>query len=316
MNNSLLHQFPFLERVVFGNAVWAYLLSFFIFLALTLVFAIFQKVLLTRLERLAKKTKTDIDDAVIEIVGNIRPPFYFFLAFYLAISSLTIPEWLQKIIYAVLIIWIVALVVRATGIFVQHLFKKVATKEHKRGTQAALLTASRVVQGVLWAIGILLVLSNLGFDVSSLIAGLGIGGIAVALAVQNILSDLFSSFTILVDKPFVPGDFIVVGEHMGVVEKIGIKTTRLRALQGEEIVISNRELTATRIQNFKRMKARRVLFRIGVVYETPSELLEQIPDLVRGIITRQKNVTFDRAHFSSFDDSSLTFEIVYYVNSG
>ncbi|RMD61247.1 mechanosensitive ion channel family protein, partial [Candidatus Parcubacteria bacterium] len=134
--------------------------------------------------------------------------------------------------------------------------------------------------------------------------------------VQNILSDLFSSFTILVDKPFVPGDFIVVGEHMGVVEKIGIKTTRLRALQGEEIVISNRELTATRIQNFKRMKARRVLFRIGVVYETPSELLEQIPDLVRDIIARQKNVAFDRAHFSSFDDSSLTFEIVYYVNSG
>jgi small-conductance mechanosensitive channel len=159
------------------------------------------------------------------------------------------------------------------------------------------------------------VLSNAGVDITSLIAGLGIGGIAVALALQNVLSDLFSSFAIHFDKPFLVGDFIIVGDQMGVVEKIGIKTTRIRALQGEELVFANKELTDAHIQNFKKMRERRVVFSIGVLYETPQKHLQEISWLLRSIIEKQEQVRFDRAHFARFDASALTFEVVYYVLS-
>jgi small-conductance mechanosensitive channel len=167
----------------------------------------------------------------------------------------------------------------------------------------------------LWAVVALLTLDNLGVDITALIAGLGIGGIAIALAVQNILGDLFASLSITFDKPFVVGDFLIVGEFMGTVENIGIKSTRLRSLTGEQIVIANADLLASRVRNYQRMQERRVVFTLGVIYATQRATLEKIPALVRDAVECQPEVRFDRCHFARYGAYSLDFETVYYVTT-
>ncbi len=186
-------------------------------------------------------------------------------------------------------------------------------RETDPGTVSAVQGMSFVVRLAIWVVAFLLVVDNLGYDVTALVAGLGIGGIALALAVQNILGDLFASFSIIMDKPFVVGDFIIVDDLLGVVEKIGIKTTRLRSLSGEQLVFSNSDLLNSRVRNFKRMYERRVLFNFGVVYQTTPEQLESIPPMIEKLIGQIENTRFDRAHFKAFGESSYDFEVVYYV---
>jgi small-conductance mechanosensitive channel len=180
---------------------------------------------------------------------------------------------------------------------------------------AAAGLASFIGRVVVYALIFLLALQNLGVDVTALIAGLGVGGIAVALAVQNILSDLFASLSIVLDKPFVVGDFIVTGQQMGTVERIGLKTTRVRALSGEQLVFSNNDLLTSRIQNYKRMSERRVVFTVGVVYATDEATLRAIPQILREAVEHRDDTRFDRAHLSRFGESSLDFEVVYFVLS-
>ncbi len=167
----------------------------------------------------------------------------------------------------------------------------------------------------IWSLAILMVLDNLGLDVTTLVAGLGIGGIAIALAAQNILGDLFSSLAIILDKPFVVGDFVIFGEFSGTIERIGVKTTRLRSLSGEQLVVPNADLLSTRLRNMRRMHERRGVFTLGVVYETPFETLKRIPDMLREIVEAEEMVRFGRAHFASYGDFSLDFEVAYYVKS-
>jgi small-conductance mechanosensitive channel len=170
-----------------------------------------------------------------------------------------------------------------------------------------------VGRALVWAVVGLLVLDNLGVDVTALVTGLGIGGVAVALALQNVLSDLFASLSIVLDKPFVVGDFIVVGDSMGSVEHVGLKTTRLRSLSGEQLVVSNSDLLGSRIRNYQRMSERRAVFQLGVTYETPPDKLRAIPAILRAVIEAQSATRFDRSHFKSYGAFSLDFETVYYV---
>ena len=172
---------------------------------------------------------------------------------------------------------------------------------------------SFIARVVLWSVIVLMALANLGIDVTALVAGLGVGGIAVALAVQNILGDLFASLTIVLDKPFVLGDFIIVGDYMGTVENVGLKTTRIRSLGGEQLVFGNSDLLSARVRNYKRMNERRIVFKIGVVYGTPHEKVERIPGMIREAVEHQENTRFDRAHFKEYGDSALVFETVYYM---
>ncbi|MDP4645196.1 MAG: mechanosensitive ion channel family protein [Opitutales bacterium] len=172
---------------------------------------------------------------------------------------------------------------------------------------------SFIARLIIWAIALLLVVDNLGYDVTALVAGLGITGIAVALALQNILGDLFASLSIVLDKPFVIGDFIIVGDLLGVVERIGLKTTRVRSLSGEQLIFSNSDLLSSRVRNFKQMQERRIAFSIGVIYQTTPDQLEAIPPKIKEIVEDVENARFDRAHFKGFGDSSYDFEIVYYV---
>ena len=174
---------------------------------------------------------------------------------------------------------------------------------------------SLILRVILWTVGILMILSNLGFNVTSLLASLGIGGLAVSLALQPLFADIFSSFSIILDKPFEEGDYIVCGEYKGTVKRIGLKTTRLEALQGEELVISNAELTAARVQNFKKLQKRRIVFAIGVTYDTPPATLRGIPKIIEDVISGKEHAEFSRAHFWEFADSSLNLEIVYFIHS-
>jgi small-conductance mechanosensitive channel len=218
--------------------------------------------------------------------------------------------------------WIIAfaafLLIIAAQKFIDYGAEKIIKKREKgEGDNGEIIKLLSVIAKILlWVVAVLLILSNLGYNITSLIAGLGIGGIAVALALQNILGDIFSSFSIYFDKPFKPGDSITVSGHTGVVKKIGIKSTRIQTLQGEELIMPNSELTKASVQNFGFMKRRRVIFNINIAYGSPAEKLKRIPDMIRKIVAAQTETEVDRVHFKAFGDSSLIYEIVYYVGSG
>lgn len=264
----------------------------------------------------ASRTRNDLDDVIISFLSSLSLAFYLLLSFYISSQFLILSAFVRRIIDAVFVTYVVYQVIFVVRIFIEYMLDKRATGENGASIAHVKDILRLIMRVVFWAIGILFILSNLGINVTSLVAGLGIGGIAVALAVQNILGDLFSYFAICFDKPFIKGDFITVGDQRGVIEKIGIKTTRIRALQGEEIVIANSELTSSRIQNFKKMEERRVLFSLGVVYETPLAQLERIPHIIRDIVSSTELTRFDRAHLSVFGDSAYMYEVVYYVLSG
>jgi len=183
------------------------------------------------------------------------------------------------------------------------------------GAATSLSALGLLGQLLLWTMILLLVLENLGINVTTLVAGLGIGGVAVALAVQSILGDLFASLSIVIDKPFAIGDFIIIDEYRGTVEHVGMKSTRIRSVDGEQIVLSNSDLLKTRVRNYKRMRERRVVFPFRVAYGTPPEQLEQIPGIARKLIESHENTRVDRSHFYRFGDAGLEFETVFWMKT-
>lgn len=312
IQNLLSH--PYLQSIYWGNTLGEYVIALVVFFGILIVLGIFKKVILARLRVLARKSSTDIDDVLIAIVSEIHPPFYSFISFYIALQLIIVTGLIKTIITTILYIWATYLIIRMVRIFINRIIRK-RLGEDDGNAQAAIQLLTAVFTFVLWILGILLLLQNLGINVTSLIAGLGIGGIAVALALQNVLSDLFSSFSILFDKPFTVGDYIDTGSVSGTVEKIGIKTTRLRASSGEQVIVSNAELTSTSIQNYKRMEERRMVFTIGVTYETPSNVLREIPHIVKQCIESEDGTLFKSTHFKEFGDSAYIYETIYYVTS-
>lgn len=301
---------------LWGNTMQDYVIALGIFLGVLIASKIFQLIIVKRIEKWAKLTKTDIDDELVKIIDEIPGVFYFYIALYIALRFLVVHPMVTKVTNALLIILIFYWATKAASSLIEYLLNKMAIKKGKSPEKTSSYFAiTLVAKVILWSVGLLLILSNLGVDITALVASLGIGGIAIALALQNILSDLFSSFSIYFDKPFEIGDYIVIGDHSGTVKKIGLKTTRIQALQGEEIVISNHELTSTRVQNFKKMKKRRINFGFGVTYDTPSAKLKKIPKIIKKIIKDVKLTSFDRAHFKEFADSSLNFEVIYNISS-
>jgi small-conductance mechanosensitive channel len=299
----------------FGNTLNDYATALGVFVGLLIFFALFQKILLGKLKKIAEDTKSDVDDELIQIVRTIKPPFYSFLAFYLSLGFLLVNAFLKNVINAILIVWFVFQIITALQILINFIVRKRFSSEDTQ-VKTAVNAVSMIMKIALWTIALLLILSNLGVNITSLVAGLGIGGIAVAMALNNILKDLFDSFAIYFDKPFLVGDFIAAGSDIkGTVEKIGLKTTRLKAPQGEEIVVANSKLTAAKIQNFRKLEERRVTFSLGVAYETPTGKLKKIPKILKEIIEPKRGARFDRAHFTKFADFALVFDVVYFVES-
>jgi small-conductance mechanosensitive channel len=239
-----------------------------------------------------------------------------FVAIYAGLTFLSFPEKVDLVIGNVLTVIFTFYTVRMISSFIRLLLESfISSQEGGQEKLKQLNGIMLIINGVIWVIGLLFLFDNFGYNVTTIIAGLGIGGIAIALAAQNILGDLFNYFVIFFDRPFEVGDFITVDEKRGVVDHIGIKTTRLISISGEQIAFSNSDLTQSRIHNFKRMNRRRIVFTLGVVYNTTHEKLQRIPQLLRTIITEQPHATFDRAHFASFGAYSLNFEVVYFVES-
>lgn len=303
---------------IFGNTAWEWLLAVGISAATLLTIRLVSALIARHFRPVALRTPLFIDDAIVTMAETtnlvvLAPP-----ALYLGAQSLALPPplalWLRIVAMICLLIQIAIWGSALIGRWVERY------REQNLETNAAAVGTTRVLSFiarlVLFSVLLLLALDNLpGVEITALVASLGIGGIAVALAVQNILGDLFASLSIALDKPFVLGDFIKVDDMLGTVEQIGLKTTRLRSLSGEQLIFANADLLNSRIQNFKRMEERRIVFTIRVGYETSTEQVRAIPAMLREIVEAQEQVRFDRAHFARFTDFDLIFEVVYFVLS-
>lgn len=270
-----------------------------------------------QLRKLTAKTGSIWDDIALDIIDGLRIWVLFIWVLYFFPRSFTLMAPGQRL----LTLMVVVASSYQVGLWGLYLIRIWQTKflckriEHDPSSAAALGLLATTIQAVFIVILLLLSLSNLGINVSALVAGLGVGGIAVALAAQNILGDLFASLSIILDKPFVVGDFISSSEATGTVQQVGIKTTRLQSLSGEQLVISNKDLMESRIKNFKRMTRRRIVKKFGVLYSTPSEKLEKIPTWIQDIIKKHDLLTYDRCHFADFGASSLDYELVFFVEN-
>ena len=293
-----------------NNYLAQYAESIVAFIAVLIAIKVFKFVVLKKLEALAKKTKNDFDDTLVEAISSIGLPFYLVAAVYASALFLNLPAMWQTGLHYVVVITATFYGIRVVQKILGYWLKK--TIAEKAGG-AVTSFFDTIIKIGLWSVALLLILSNMGYNVNSLLAGLGVAGIAIAFALQKILEDIFSAFSIYYDKPFEVGDFIIIGDDMGTVKDIGLKSTRLRTLQGQELVISNHEMTSARINNYKRMKKRRIQFSFGVTYETPLKKLKKIPSIVGKILKEAKNAELDRVHFKSFGDFALLYEVVYYM---
>lgn len=305
----------FLNRIFYGNTVWTWLLALLIMILVGVILRVLRGVILHRLTRFAEHTATELDDLVVDLLKRTRLFFLLVVSLYAGSLALTLPEVATRVISTVtVLVLLIQAGIWGTGLVSFWVTRYVRRKLEEDAATATSMTAlGFIAKLVLWAVLFLLALDNMGVEIGPLIAGLGIGGIAVALALQNVLADLFGALSIVLDKPFVIGDFIIVGDLLGTVERIGLKTTRVRSLYGEQLVFSNSDLLNSRIRNYKRMYERRIAFSIGITYQTPYEKLTVIPDMIREIIKSLEKTRFDRAHFKEYGDFSLKFEIVYYV---
>ena len=304
-----------LEWRFYHNPIEAWIAAGTAFVVIGSTLFIIRTLLARRLARVAERTATTADDAIVDLLRRTRHFFILAAAVAGAMLFLDLPARAHAIGRVLgTIALILQIAIWGNGLitfwFRNYAERKAESDISSRTTIAAF---SFVARAILWTMLALVALNRLGFDVTALITGLGVGGIAIALAVQNVLGDLFAALAIVLDKPFVVGDAITVDTFTGTVEHVGLKTTRLRSVSGEQLIFSNADLLKSRIRNHKRMQERRVLFLLGVTYDTPPEVITRIPTMIRETVEAQQRVRFDRSHFVSFGDSALSFETVYFV---
>ncbi len=306
-----------LDIEIFGNSIWRYLLTVFLIFLYYYIFTYIRRTLVNKIEGIGAKNRIK---AVLEPISyaleKTSSLFLFALAIRASLLNLHITPTIDKGIS----LFITLAVFIQIGLWADTVFQLIADNWVRRsGNISPASTIANLIKFslklVAWILTILLFLDNIGINVTTLVAGLGIGGIAVALAVQNILGDLLCSLSIALDEPFQVGDNIALGNITGVVERIGIKSTRIRSSSGELIIVSNSDLVKGQIKNFKKMEERRIVFSTSVVYETSLEKLEQIPVIMKEIIESQKNIRFDRSHLMTLGDSAIIFDTVYHVKS-
>lgn len=305
-----------INQTIFQNTVGKYFISITIFLVFIVIIYFLKVCMLNRLKKLVALTKTTIDDFIISHISKTFIPLLLFVSFTVSIKNLVINPGITTIINVISTIFFIGIGVKFVMSLVDYCIdvfcKKTTANDNRMRSLKGIVVAVKIV---VIGLALILFLDNMGIKISALVAGLGIGGIAIAFALQAILGDLFSFFVILFDRPFEIGDFIIIDGFMGTIEYIGIKTTRLRSLGGEQLIFSNTALTNARVRNYKRMAQRRVVFKIGVTYQTSLENMKEIPETIKKIISNVSGVRFDRAHFSSYGDFALIYEIVYYALS-
>jgi len=307
-----------LEQVFLGNTVLQWSTALAVALAALVAFQIIKSVMLRRLRTLAEKTETDLDDFIIDLLSSTKRILIVVLALYAGSYVLDMDASVRDLIDAGAILAFLLQAALWGNQVITFLTKRIA--ETRVGADDPTVTTIATLMGtvariVFYTMVALVALDTVGFDVTALITGVGIGGIAIAMAVQGILSDLFGSLTIALDKPFAVGEFITVGQDSGTVEHVGLKSTRVRSITGEELVMSNGDLLSSRVRNFGRMQERRGNLNLGVTYDTPAEKLELIPEIIKEIVDEEPLARFDRAHFASYGDFSLNFASVYWVET-
>lgn len=297
-----------------GNTTLRWLIALVVSVLVFILLRIVRRIFRNRINRLVKRSAIYVDDLITGLLGTTQSFFFFGLALYVGSTLLIFDEGVSRLINQGITLLFLAQATLWGDYGIRKSIAHYSSQEGSSGSTRTTLSAINfIARLILFSLLILFALDNLGINITTLVAGLGVTSIAVALAVQNILGDLFSSLSIVIDKPFEIGDFIVIGEFSGTVENIGLRSTRLRSLSGEQLVFANNDMMVSRIRNYKRMQERRLAFTIGVTYDTPAEKLKLIPEIIKTAIERQENTRFDRSHFSTFGDFSLIFETVYYM---
>lgn len=303
---------------IYGELIW----STIILLCFLLLGWIVQYIISHYFERLAKKTKTNLDD---EILKNVKKPIYVLVLFfgvYFFIQNISVfDQYVDRAIINAIFLFIQVLLIayiftRVTNVIIAWYAERREKKQ--KASQHILYVFRAIFNGFVYLIAFFVFMGLSGIDLTGLAIGGAATAIVIGFALQHVLGDFFSAFSIYFDKPFEIGDYIIVGDYAGNVTKIGMKSTRIQLLQGEELVLSNKELTTAAIRNFKKMKKRRITFSFGVTYNTPNEKLKKIPDIIRSIFDPKKLQyidKLDRIHFTEFGDFSLKFEIVYYLKT-
>jgi small-conductance mechanosensitive channel len=305
-----------LKQQYFHNQLVDYLVALVIIFFGIILVGTLKKSFIERLKKWANRTVNTLDDFAVDTLEHLGIPALYLIVVYIALSYLSFPVKMEKVIANVATVVITILVIRLVSSVILLLLKGyLARQEHGNDKVKQLSGLMIVINVVIWTTGILFLFDNMGYNVTALVTGLGIGGIAVALAAQHILGDLFNYFVIFLDKPFEVGDFVTIDDKSGTIEYIGVKTTRILSLTGEQLVFPNSDLTGSRIHNYKLMETRRAVFTLLIAYEVSPEKLEQIPVILKQIVQEQTMVKFDRAHWVGFAASSLNFEIVYFVLS-
>ena len=297
-----------------GNNLFRWLTALLVAVAVFIILRIARALIRGRVQAFVKKTPILTDDVLVHLLSATRSFFLASVALIIALRSLELPEpihaFIWKLFILVVLIQLLILGNRLISLFINHYSNKEESSASAKTTLSAINFVARLV---LYSLLVLVALDNFGIDITALVAGLGVTSIAVALAVQNILGDLFASLSIVMDKPFEIGDFIIVDDYMGTIDKIGLRSTRVTSLSGEQLVFSNHDLLSSRIRNFKRMNERRILFSFGLTYDTPAQKLARVSDILMDIIDAEELARFDRAHFKAFGDYALEFEVVYYM---
>jgi small-conductance mechanosensitive channel len=313
------------ETIWLGNTLTVWLSALAVALGVYLLLTLLARWGARRLKTLAEEHPKRVPESAATWLGLTAGVFERFSLTFRVVSAvyagshlLSLPGIAQTVLWALFVIVVTAQAAVWVTYYIEAYLK--LYMERRRGRldaddRTTIRWVTTIAKGLVWIIAVLVICENLGVDVTALAAAAGIGGIAVALAVQNVMADFLASFSIVMDKPFVIGDFVVVNGAEGTVEAIGLKTTRIRSLSGEQIVFSNSTLLGSRLHNYGRMRERRVPFSFGVVHQTPADKLAAIPEMVREIIQKQERARFDRVHFKEYGDSSLDFEVVYFIES-
>lgn len=306
----------FLQQIWWGNTVQQYALVLGEIILTWVVLRLIRKFIFSKIKKVTSRTPSEVDDAMVSAAEKFIIPYLYFGINYAIINQLELTKHVEHILNVAFAVITAYYFVRFINHVIHLSVLMYMERKHESAERISHLSGILImVKVMVWIGGALMLVENLGYNITTIITGLGIGGIAIALAAQNILSDLFSYFVIFFDKPFEIGDNISMNNASGTVEKIGIKTSHIRSVSGELLVVPNAELVKSIIKNFKRLERRGVIFKLNVRYDTAEEKLRLLPQLIETIVHKQQYTKFDRCHLVAFDNFCLTYEILYYIDT-
>lgn len=296
------------------------LIKFFFFTTVILFsLRIIRTIIHNKAKTIAKITRNDIDDLIIKILNGFGFIFYLAISAFLALEIINFKNRYSNAIEKLVFVLITYYALKSLTSLSSYFFKRILKEQKSKSEDfdpTIIKILNTLTKSLLWILGILFILQNFNYSISALLGGIGVIGIAVAFALQSVLKNIFAFFSLYFDKPFKVGDFIVLNEDQsGTVKKIGIRSTRIKALRGEELVISNEDMTNARIQNFKKLEERRVVIELQISYDTSSPKLEQINNWAEEIVTLQKQTRFSRCHLRELAEFCIIYELVYYVEN-